>query len=220
MFVGPTPHDKLGNVARTYRPVGNTCPSACSLLNRGCYAQLGRTNFQQEKAKQRHDSLTQHLRLLPKGTLVRHLVSGDLFHNDQPDPEVIRELTTAHKQAPHVQGWGYTHGWKQLQPTTLNLKNLTFNASCESPQETQEALQAGWPVVAVVPENHPKLRVHPTHATVVCPEQYNKQVTCQTCQLCLKPNRKYRNLPLVVGFRTHSNKRRSLNEAITQRYQP
>jgi len=170
-------------------------------------------------AAQRHDNLLECLRPLPKGALVRHLVSGDLFHNDQPDHEAIQEIRQAHQRNPHVLGWGYTHGWSRLQAEDLNLPNLTFNASCDNPAQVRQALAAGWPAVTVVSQDAPRFTDRGDYVQVVCPEQYLPHVTCQTCRLCTRKNRTYRGKPVVVAFRAHGAQKKTVDRIAKENQQ-
>lgn len=153
---------------------------------------------------------------MPKGALVRHLVSGDLFKDDQPDLEAVAEIREAHRRNPHAQGWGYTHGWVRLSSEALNLPNLTFNASCDTPEQVREALSRGWPAVTVLPEDAPVKADRGDYVTVVCPQQLYEHVTCQTCRLCLRKERTYRGKPVVVAFRAHGTRRKQVNQAIKE----
>jgi hypothetical protein len=210
---GPTHHPKLGYAYRTYRPVGLTCPSECPFLNNGCYAQSGPSAIHQARAKDQERSLTTEFRRLPRGALIRHMVSGDLFENDQVDREVVDEIKKAHRSRPDVQGWGYTHGWRRLNAASLNLSNLTYNASCERPQDVQLALQAGWPAVMVVPSEHPKRKDYGDFTAVVCPNQ-TVGITCDRCGLCAKRDRRVGGKPLVVAFRAHGSRRKKAEEQL------
>lgn len=150
---------------------------------------------------------------LPHGAMVRHLVSGDLFYNDEPDSKHIEAIRRAHKRHPHVRGWGYTHGWRRLDADTLNLPNLTFNASCETIADVEQALEQGWPATLVVPEDHPKVVKHDKFTVVVCPNQ-TIGITCDRCRLCLKKDRKLRGKPMVVGFRAHGSRKKRVAEVL------
>lgn len=153
---------------------------------------------------------------LPKGALVRHMVSGDLFQGDQPDLEAVEELRQAHRSRPDVRGWGYTHGWRRLDPYRLNLDNLTYNASCETPAEVRQALSAGWPAVLVVPADHPKRRSYEGFEVAVCPNQ-TVGITCDRCGLCAKRERSLGGRPLVVAFRAHGAQRKRATQAIQKK---
>jgi hypothetical protein len=210
------PPQKLGFVFRTYRPVGLTCPSECPLLGNGCYAQSGPTSLHQRRAVGGRVSLREAFRQLPHGARVRHLVSGDLFQDDRPDLEAVAELREAHQARPDVQGWGYTHGWRRLDPYRLNLDNLTFNASCETEAEVRQALARGWPAVMVVPSDHPKRRAYEGFEAVVCPNQ-TVGLTCDRCGLCLERDRSRDGRPLVVAFRVHGAQRKRATQAVQKK---
>jgi hypothetical protein len=206
-------HPKLGYAYRTYRPVGLTCPSECPFLNNGCYAQSGPTAIHQNRAEGKSLPLVNAFKKLMRGALVRHMVSGDLFINDEADQEAIEEIKAAHKARPDVRGWSYTHGWRRLDAASLNLSNLTYNASCETPEDVKLALQSGWPAVMVVSENHPKRQDYGEFVAVVCPNQ-TADITCDRCQLCLKKDRKISGKPLVIAFRVHGARRKAAEKQL------
>lgn len=145
------------------------------------------------------------------------MVSGDLFEGDQPDLEAVEELREAHQARPDVRGWGYTHGWRRLDPYRLNLPNLTYNASCETPEQVRQALAAGWPAVLVVPSDHPKRLTYEGFEAVVCPNQ-TTGVTCDRCGLCAKRERSRSGRPLVVAFRAHGSRKNAVNQKLKETY--
>lgn len=212
----PSLHPKLGLVWRTYRPVGLTCPRECPLLNNGCYAQNGPTAWHAQRSQTQETQLTQAFLALPYRSAVRHLVSGDLFRENQPDTALIEDIRRAHRKRPDVQGWGYTHGWRRLSAQELNQPNLTFNASCERPEQVEQALDRGWPAVMVVPHDHPKRQDYGAFVSVVCPNQTQPSITCDRCRLCWKADRKLQGKPLVVAFRAHGARKRAVEQRLQE----
>jgi hypothetical protein len=209
---------KTGNVSATYREVGSTCPSSCSLLGNGCYAKLGLVGLQSMKSGiDDKDAyyLTQFFQKAgPKGVpfkgLIRHHVSGDVFRNDAPDFEYITAMNEAHMSRPDVQGWGYTHGWKALQATDFYAKGLTMNASCETIEEVKEAKSKGWDTVMVVSSGETRTAwVEDGLPMVVCPQQYKERVTCTSCLMCVKKKRKY-----TIVFRAHGSGSNKVNKVL------
>lgn len=210
---------KLGDgVWATYRKVGlakegGTCPATCSLLKSGaCYALGGRVALQQRKAGQDAkdgDRLRYWLLGIPRRHKVRHLVSGDLMGEDgKVDMDFVAAIREGHEEA-QIDGWGYTHAWRELSPLDINNKRVTFNASCESEDQAREALEAGWPTVLVLPygvEKHPRIELADGRKVpvYVCPEQKNG-TPCSVCKQCLRGDRKH-----VVGFMAHGVKKRSI----------
>lgn len=160
--------------------------------------------------------LKEQFRRLPRRAFVRHHVSGDVFLGDQPDTDYIQTLKEAHELRPDVVGLGYTHGWRRLNPEDLNTPGLTFNASCEAPSEVTEALLRGWEAVLVVEHDAPKFRALEGFSVAVCPQQLDKtgQVTCDTCRLCARKDRRHKGQPLVVGFRAHGARFKAVDRVL------
>lgn len=205
---------KTGRVAATYRAVGPNCPSECPLLQSGaCYAMGGRVGLQQRRAAAETFDVRQWLIALPLSAAVRHLVSGDLFHNDEPDYAYINGMLAGHRARPDLRGWGYTHGWRRLSPSEVNNGGVCINASTESPEDAARALAAGWPVVQVVASDAPQLTDCGTHMLRVCPQQTHG-VQCDKCMLCAKPQRRMQGKPLVIAFRAHGQRTAVANETV------
>lgn len=210
---------KTGPVWTTYRTLtmnketpDGTCPTECPLLTK-CYAACGKVYMNHLLAKKRNDNVAKWMsNVVPHGSLIRHLVSGDFFCNNKLDRTFVRELIAGHKANPKTIGWSYTHGFRRIKHQTLNkLPNLVVNASCETDNDVREALSKGWDAVQVVAQDAPKVTYKDGYKLLVCPAQTtehlgNKQITCATCKLCAKHNRKdgATGLPVVVGFRYHS----------------
>ncbi len=200
-------NSKLGKKVRaTYREVGPTCPQSCPHLQKSvCYALYGFVNIHAKKspyhgtdAQRVHDWLLN----LPRGHKVRHHVSGDFMEpSGQVDEEYVDSLLAAHEARSDLQGWSYTHAWDQLKSSRLNsTKSLTVNASCDSLEEVEEALEAGWPSTMVVDQNAESkpLKIDGQKARlVICPHQTHG-IQCSECMLCFRKARS-----CVVGFRVH-----------------
>lgn len=193
-------------VFSTYRPVKTTCPETCPYLDKsGCYAMEGRTKWFADKAETLHSiDLVDYIQTRPRGSVIRHLVSGDLFLNGDVDDDYVREMVEGHKRRPQVTGWAYTHGWQKLTSQTVNcLPNLCVNASTDSKLEAAQALNAGWPTVMTTKKHGKGLFDFGDFYGVVCPAQTNKHMTCAKCMLCAKHDRKVNGKPLVILFEWH-----------------
>lgn len=211
---GISRNSKTGPVAATYRGVGQTCPSECRMLQSGgCYALGGHVAMQQRRAQGESFDVKAWLLALPYSAAVRHLVSGDLFLNDEPDADYIQGMVSGHAARPDLRGWTYTHGWRRLLPMAVNRPGICVNASCETDDDVAQALAAGWPVVRVVESDAPQLVDNGTHMTRVCPQQTHG-VQCSVCMLCAKPERTMRGKPLVIAFRAHGQTVKRANAAV------
>ena len=138
-------------VFATYRPVGGTCPSDCTLLNNGCYAQGGNVNMHQRRAgESRFDPLA-WATALPQGALVRWNVSGDVVG---PDGRAYRSrIRRAHVARPDLQGWVYTHAWMDSEVAKW-ARSLPANVRCvaslDDPKDARMAYGMGYRTVASV----------------------------------------------------------------------
>jgi len=107
----------------------------------------------------------------------RHLFNVGLRFGSYGDPaavpfEVLEELA-GHA---HITT-GYTHQWRTCDQ---RMKSLLM-ASCDSPEDREEAKAMGWATFRVKTENAPKL---PKEATCPASEEAGKIMTCYNCGMC------------------------------------
>ncbi len=198
---------KLGSGVRaTYREVGPTCPRDCKhLKDKSCYALYGFVNIHSRKspfAQDDSERLHDWLEGLPENKKVRHHVSGDFMDpSGQVDNKYLKSMVESHRRRPDLQGWVYTHAWKEIDPKYINsTQSLTANASCDSVDDLKQAHKMGWPTTTVVSEKSSSQVIDldgDTLRIVVCPNQTHG-VSCAECMLCFRKNRK-----CAVGFRVH-----------------
>lgn len=184
-----------------------TCPSACPMLANGCYASAGfHTNLHWNKVTSGERGtplagLCDTIRKLPEGQLWRHNVAGDLIGADNAiNGPALWELASANTGR---RGFTYTHypvdhGDNKALIEGANRVGFTVNVSCNSPQEAQATLgtiQA--PVVTIVPSDF-WTQGDKVGDIVRCPAETRDEVTCETCQLCQRADRK-----VIVGFTVH-----------------
>ena len=214
---GVSSNKKLGyGVWATYRKVGlaehgGTCPATCKhLKDKTCYAMYGRVVMANKDATRGESDasiLREWLRHIPKHGLVRHHVAGDVIGEDgKPDMAYIEAMVQGHEES-GARGWGYTHAWRDLEPSSCNTRHLTMNASCDTYEEAREALELGWPTVVVVKhDDHDPAPITLTSGEEipvrVCLEQ-SSQTPCSVCKKCLRSGRKE-----VVAFLAHGTKKR------------
>lgn len=185
---------KLGpGVSCTYRPVGDTCPKDCPLLNHGCYAQRAHTHWVAKKSGKHAHSL----RRVDGTGLIRHMVSGDFLKTTRDgrrivDRALLREMFSWHSARTQRStiGWGYTHAARRLAkagfgPSTFP-KGLHILASCHSVSEAKDLQREGWRTARVTTE----LDAQPNE--VYCPVDKAKhegrdcEATCASCRLCFE----------------------------------
>lgn len=100
----------------------------------------------------------------------------------------------------------YTHFWRSRANEWLQ---GSLMASCDTLEEADEALAAGWRPAAVLPSDLPGN----TFATpggargVVCPAQTKDAVTCETCRMCDPQHPVWASGKVeAIGFLEHSRK--------------
>ena len=206
----------------------NTCPDACPLKTQGCYAKYGPLGMMWDalsrtapgeaakRGKQTMQTLTwaafvDAVRALPEGTLWRHNQAGDLPGvGDAIDHEALAALVSANARA-GARGFTYTH-----KPMTrgnfdavwrANGKGFTVNLSADNLAEADTLADTGMPVVVVLPHDvtgkRDDIATPAGRKVAVCPATYRDDVSCATCQLCQRRDRK-----VIVGFPAHGTAKR------------
>lgn len=201
-----------------------TCPNACPLKSSGCYAESGNVNIHwQNISTGKHGiewgELIDNIRALPKGQLFRHNVAGDLPHNEQLiNWSMVYSLMQSNQGK---QGFTYTHhkvtGTDIIASENrdtiqrLNAGGFTVNLSANSPEHADELYNLGIaPVVTLIDIDAPKISHTPAgRAIVVCPAVTTDGVTCATCGLCAKRDRRS-----IVGFPVHGTSKKKAARVI------
>lgn len=208
----------------------NSCPDACPLKGSGCYAESGplailwaalsraKPGKTFERAGQTLQSLTwkqftHAVAALPKGTLWRHNQAGDLpGTGDAINVKALQALVDANRNR---RGFTYTH-----KPVTgrhgavnaaaiahANANGFTVNLSADTLAEADALAETGiGPVVVVLPDTvsgNADITTPQGRRVSVCPATYRDDVSCLTCQLCQRGNRKS-----IVGFPAHGASKR------------
>jgi len=181
---------KLGKgVATTYRPVGDTCPQDCKMLEKGCYAKRSFVGIHQRASRDNDHSLDKARNAL----FIRHHVSGDVFVNDVLDVEYVQMLIDWHTANPLVNGWMYTHrisAWVDAGFTADKIpSNLEVIASVDTEAERVYSIEHGFKYARIEVDADKSLAKN----EVLCPFDKKKdagayaddiKVTCRDCQLC------------------------------------
>lgn len=193
---------KIGNVSATYRGK-ESCPSDCPAF-KACYAKQGHANIAFIRAgiaKTVSDAVqfTEWLAKLPFARKVRAHVSGDFVKdNSELDMEYTNAFIQASKKRNDLKIWGYTHAWKKMKANIFKgIHSVNINASCDSIEDIKEAKAMGFDTVTIMPEIA-KTGIYNGERIVICPNQTNTKVTCETCMLCHRKERNY-----TIGFRVH-----------------
>lgn len=193
-----------------------TCPDACPIKLKGCYAKYGPTgmawrNVDSGKANDAVEwpQFIRQVKALAKGSLWRHNQAGDLNGtNDVIDGLRLVELAKANKGK---RGFTYTHYDVLHANHAVRLSNqtsiseamrlgFTINLSGnDMPHADQLKALAIAPVVVLMPRDAAKVTMTPAgNKVVICPAENSDKVNCLTCGLCQVADRDY-----IIGFRAH-----------------
>lgn len=186
-----------------------TCPDACPIKLKGCYAKYGPTGMHWRKldagisknAKEWGEFL-QDVKRIARGSLWRHNQAGDLNgSNGVIDELKMRQLINANRGK---RGFTYTHYAMTSENSRLvfqaNIEGFTVNLSANDMAHADQlkALNIA-PVVVLMPRDAEKVSHTPAgNKVVICPAENTDKVNCLTCGLCAKVERGY-----IIGFRAH-----------------
>lgn len=199
----------------------STCPDACPIKLKGCYAKYGPTgmawrNVDSGKAKDAVEwpQFIRQVKALSRGSLWRHNQAGDLNgNNGMIDGPKLLDLIKANKGK---LGFTYTHYDTLSVVGTFdenfnahvnrdlikdaNVKGFTINLSGNdiAHADKLKALDIA-PVVVLMPRDAEKVTMTPEgNKVVICPAENSDKVTCLSCGLCQVADRDY-----IIGFRAH-----------------
>lgn len=211
---------KVGDVAVTYAPVDQTCPSACPLKGNGCYAQGGNVGLHMRRLQVACDGINGDTvaalegaeiadmgSKAPAGHPLRIHVSGDASTD-------YRALLLA-KGAEAWPGpvWSYTHAWRSVNRHSWG--RVSVLASCESIKEVVLAYLQGYAaslVVAKHPENGRAFTTPEGVKVIPCPAQ-TRDVKCTDCKLCWNDALLFRQRA-CVSFETHGYAKKRANRVL------
>lgn len=188
-----------------------TCPDACPLKVKGCYAAYGpaamhwRRVTSGERGKP-WDEFCKDVASLPRGQLWRHNVAGDLpmnsLNNGVIDHAQVMSLVKANKGK---KGFTYTHHTMEHEGNRAmiaqaNALGFTVNLSANNIAEADKLADLRIaPVVTILPRDADNVSYTPAGRKVVaCPAEKSDRVTCAMCGLCQDSKRNY-----IIGFRAH-----------------
>jgi len=183
----------------------NSCPDDCGMKD-GCYGEGGPVLLHWNKVSKGErgtdlPTFCAQIKELPKHTLWRHNVVGDLPHKQgRIDIDALGKIVFANKGK---RGFTYTH--HELEPYNLAAIRLatrsgfTINLSCDTvPQAVQTFKQYKLPTCVVLPMDAPNVQEVTGLKIVACPAEKTPKVRCANCALCYDANRDY-----IIGFRAH-----------------
>lgn len=200
----------------TSMSASSTCPDSCGLKDNGCYAKYGMVGMHWRKTDKGENvkswnEFCAEIKALPKGTLWRHNVAGDLpfvsLNSGQNISHAMMfSLIDANKGK---QGFTYTHHDMAIEPnrmivSTANYQGFTVNLSADTMAQADKlkSLNIG-PVVCIMPEDAEKITHTPNGNTVIlCPATYNDSVNCANCGICATQRK------AIIGFPVHGSGRK------------
>jgi len=213
LFTRFSKNSKVGPIPVSYTE-RSSCPDSCELKSNGCYAELGNTGVHWKKyCRLDWSDFCAQVKSLPKNTLWRHNVAGDLpGENLKIDSKLFKKLIESNCGK---KGFTYTH-----KPTNATNKKLikyanengfTINLSADNLQQADKLSKLNIaPVVVVLPSDSPtKLKTPEGRNVTVCPAEYADNITCSNCGACAKSSRK-----IIIGFRAHGVRKESINKRL------
>jgi hypothetical protein len=191
----------------------STCPITCGVRD-ACYAATGpmALHWAAVSNGQRGtdwSTFCSTIALLPEEQLWRHNQAGDLPGDGvRIDRDRLAELVTANAGR---RGFTYTHyrglqNWGPIR--AANNQGFTINLSANDLEDADVLLDTNaGPVVVVLPSTQTENTRTPAGIRVViCPATQRDDVSCATCQLCQRVDRR-----VVVGFPAHGTKRKVID---------
>ena len=218
-FILKSANSKTGPLPVTYSQ-RETCPQSCPHYRADCYAEDYYTRMSWDKVAERGGDLGQlcaSIEALPAGQLWRFNVAGDLpgagEHVDAAALGAIvqanigrRGFTYTHKKTPEALYWAQcANDW-----------GFTVNLSADDAGEADALANVSRsPLTCIVPMDTPEKTETPEGRTIiVCPAQTRDDITCATCGLCARADRR-----VIIGFRAHGSRAR-VTDALARRVIP
>ncbi|WFP46039.1 hypothetical protein VIPPAEUMC01_00105 [Pseudomonas phage vB_VIPPAEUMC01] len=194
----------------------DTCPDACPLKAKGCYASYGPVNLHWKKLSNGERGVEwkeflQQVRSISRGDLWRHNQAGDLVGQDDViDGIALMELVKANKGR---RGFTYTHYpmnnfMNRQHVLSANRSGFTINLSGNNVAHADELADLNIaPVVTILPMDAENVSFTPKGRKVVaCPAEKSDKVTCKSCGLCQVADREY-----IIGFRAHGTAKKTVD---------
>jgi len=191
----------------------HSCPDACPLKVKGCYAKGGNLLSHWRKVTNGirggvFSEFLKEIKSLSIGQVWRHNQAGDLLgENNKIDVKALKALVLANKGR---KGFTYTHkpvlGNSKLEKANRNVvkhandNGFTINLSGNNLDHADKLAELNiGPVVTILPIEAPNKGVTPQgRRWIACPAEYSN-INCANCQLCQKQR------DIIVGFHAHGN---------------
>lgn len=204
----------------------DTCPDVCPLKESGCYAKSGALNIHWHRLSNPDHGLSWNefcdkVSTIPQGSIWRHNQAGDLPPDTQFNGVMSYLIDYYNMQRLIIanngkMGFTYTHHSMKTSANRdvvklANNNGFTINLSANNLEHADWLMSLGiGPVVAI--QDAKEGERHDTHTpaghrVVTCPATYMEAVTCQTCKLCARADRK-----VIVGFPAHGNAKNKVSQ--------
>ena len=209
-FVADSGNGKTGHMPVSYSS-RSSCPDSCPFYKDGCYAESGTASLAWDNGPKNSvkfdakalsfELFCQAVECLPMATLWRHDIAGDLAgKGEHIDKNALIRLVEANKGR---RGFTYSHKVFTSERNFAlvqwaNSEGFVINASCETMEQVRTAQSAGIPAVLTVGADGPSKINQDGVLAVTCPNELNKAIQCDKCQLCAKADRKF-----AVIFHAH-----------------
>lgn len=202
----------------TYVSVQATCPTSCTFLGNGCYAQAGMAVQRLDRgakalgadglqvAELEAEAIDQmFVRGIPQdgargGRDLRLHVSGDAA-----SATAARMLVGAARRWRERGGgavFSFTHNWSTIPRPAWG--TISVLASCETPGQIGQARRQGYPPAMTVEQHESDRPIEIAGTRVIpCPNQTRGR-TCVTCRLCLDADRLFERRA-GVAFAIHGS---------------
>ena len=191
------------------------CPSTCPLKEKGCYSASGPLALHWGAVTRGERgtgwvTFCAQISALPEGQIWRHNQAGDLPADAAGRINVskLARLVDANKGR---RGFTYTHHnmGREVNRDLVQFANrsgFTINLSANNPAHADKLAALGiGPVVTLLPIDAPRTSETPQgRRIVVCPATYRDDVTCASCALCARSDRR-----VIIGFPAHGSARRA-----------
>ena len=196
-----------------------TCPRSCPLYDSGCFGRVGgnvRLHFIEKfhRYAVNHSYLIQFLAELPRGSLWRYGIAGDLPGiNEKINQAEVLEIAEVCDRR-NLKAIVYSHKIMNSEENisfaqALKLQGFSINASCETDQQALLALDMGLQAVIVVSHDTPKKRIVNGVKFLTCPATKNGSIGCAQCNWCAKSDRKF-----VVQLPAHGTEKNKVEKKL------
>lgn len=229
IYVENSKNSKLGDCDTTYVGIKDSCSSTCPLKqSRTCYAMTSYTGIINRRMEKRARGANPLALARAEAKTINNCYSG----GPVPNGRMLRlhtigdsrSITGTRILAKAADRWikrggkyvfTYTHSWKNVNREDWG--SVSVLASIESTSQVEMVRKQGFAPAIIVPQ-HTTDKAHslPGSETVFipCPAQTKDNVSCSTCQLCMKSDWLFA-INRGISFAAHGVRQNSLKKQLT-----